>query len=127
MGSTAYSNHGSIRQYNLQTEHIVSGDAVFEATGAPGIGGDISAEGRFLEAGRIGGIKEVSMFCGGSEFGGDDSGLDYSQPVSRGDFQNAVHFDEGENETAFYGHTSTDITTTAPACGYRNSMAVTER
>jgi len=126
VGSTAESYNGAIGEDNLESEDIVSGDSVFEAAGATCIGGDISPESGFFEAGGIRGIEKVSAGCGRAELGCDYPRLDDSEAVFCRNFKNPIHFYKGENQSTPNGDAATYITSTGPAGGDRNSVTICE-
>ena len=56
MAAASDAGDGAVGKNDFEAHHVVFGDAVFEATRASGIGGDVAAQGAFLEGGWVGGV-----------------------------------------------------------------------
>ena len=126
MGATAEAHYRPVGQNHFQSQHVTSRHPVFQAPGASGIGGDISAESGFLEAGGIGRVKKTLAGDRGGEFGGNHPGFHHGHPILFGNFKNAVHPDRGEDQTPADGDATADITPTPSAGGHGNPPAVAE-
>jgi len=59
VGAAPDADERAIRQCNLQAEDIRAGNAVFEATGASRVGGDVTAKGAVLVALGVGRVKKA--------------------------------------------------------------------
>ena len=86
---------GAICQHRLQTQHIVAGDAVFEAARTTCIGGDVSAQAALLEGGGVWRIKPPQFAHLILQMPGDDAGLDHRHTVFEGDLLDLVHARHG--------------------------------
>ncbi len=93
-----------IRQDDSQAEHVVAGHAVFQAARAAGIGGDIPADGRLLDAGRVGRVEQAEFFHGRLQIGGNHSRFDGRSGVGFIDFQDMVHAGQRQDDSAPVGH-----------------------
>ncbi len=87
-------------QVGLQPQDIVPGHAVLEAARAAGVLGDVAADGRGLQTGRVGRIEKAGFFRGFLQVGGDDAGLDHGQKVFLVEAQDAIHAREYEHDAA---------------------------
>ena len=89
-----------IRQDHGQAEHIVAGHAVFQAARTAGVAGDIPADGRMADAGRVGRVEKSHLFDLGLQVGGDDPRFGADGGVGRVDLEDVVHARQAEHDSA---------------------------
>ena len=88
-------------QHDADAEHVVGGDAVFQAMRAAGIGGDVAADGAGDLARRVGRV-EIAVArdrIGDGRIG--DAGLDLSHAVGEVDGQQLVHARNTQHDRVF--------------------------
>ena len=96
-------------EHRLKSEHVVAGDAVFEAAGTAGIGGDVAAEAALFEGSGIGRV-EPAFFTGcGLQMGGDDTGLHDRDAVVGVEFEDLIQGHQVERDAAMQRHRPADI------------------
>ena len=100
----------------------MAGDAVFEAAGAAGVGGDVAAEAAFFKGGGIGRVEPAFFAGGGLEGGGDDTGLDDGDAVSGVEFEDLVEAHQVESDAAVEGNGAADVTDAGALGGDRDLM-----
>ena len=102
----------------------MAGDAVFEATGAAGVGGDVAAEAAFFEGGGIGWVEPAFFAGGGLEGGGDDAGLDDGDSVCGVEFEDLVEAHQVEGDAAVEGDGAADVADAGALGGDGDLMGV---
>ena len=115
------------RQHGLERQHITFCRAVFERARPPGALGDVAANGRLPQPGRIGRIEQSDMLNGILEVAGDDIRLDASEEIHLIDLENPVHPFERHHNAASYGDGATCVTRAAASYDDRNAFIVAER
>ena len=123
VGASAHAGHGAVGQHDFEAEDVGAGDAVFEAAGAAGVGGDVAADAAVLQAGRIGRIKKPLRAGGGLEASGDDARLDHGDEIVSADLLDAVHAHRGKDDPPLHGHAAADVAVAGAAGGHGDAFA----
>jgi len=110
-------HESSVGQSHLKAEDIGAGDAVFQATGAAGIGGDVATKGAILVALWIGWIKEPLFLYLLLKHAGDDIRFHDGDEVLIIDFLDPVHPVHAHQDASPYWNAPADITVTGTARG----------
>ena len=109
------------REDHLEAENVISGNAIFQASGSARIGRDIPADAAILEAGRIRRIRQIFLAGSGLQFPCDHARLDHGHKILWMDFKNPVHPVQREDNTFVDRGASADIAISGSARGYRDS------
>ena len=91
----------AVHQHDADAEHVIGGDAVFQAMRAAGIGGDIAADGAGDLARRVG---RVEIAVAGDRIGDGrigDAGLDMRHAVGEVDGEHLAHARETQHDRVF--------------------------
>ena len=88
----------AVHQHHADAEHIIGGDAVFQAMGAAGIGGDIAADGAGDLARRVRRVEEAVSGDRLGNGGIGDAGLDPSHAVHQVERQNFAHAGQAQHD-----------------------------
>ena len=91
-------HHRAVNQHDLQAQHVVGGDAVFQAVHAAGILGHVAADGAGDLARGIGGIIEAFVLHGVGYREVGDAGLRHHAAVGEIDVEDAVELAEAEQD-----------------------------
>ncbi|MDB6016790.1 MAG: hypothetical protein JWR19_1279 [Pedosphaera sp.] len=126
VSAAAESHHRAIGQDDFQTENVVAGNTVFQATRAAGIGGDVATKSAIGTAGGIGRIEEATCLDGGLKLLRDDARLHDGDEIIGIDFLNLLHPSQGQDDAAMRRNTAADITETCAAGGNGDAMALSK-
>ena len=91
----------AVHQHHADAEHVIGGDAVFQAMRAAGIGGDIAADGAGDLARRVGRVKEAVARDRIGDAGIGDAGLDMRHAVGEVDGEHLAHAREAQHDRVF--------------------------
>jgi len=104
-----------IRQDNGQPEHVVTGNAIFQAARTTGIAGDVTANGGVAVAGWVRGVEQTLFFDNSLQVGSYNTGLHMSGGIHRVDFQDTVHARQRQYDPTLERHCSSSQTRTHAA------------
>ena len=107
--NTAQADDIAIGEDDLEPEHIIAGDAVFQAARSAGVRSEVAADEVVGAAGGVRRIKEPAFFHGELELFGDDGGLDDGHKVAPVDLEQAVEAFQGEHDAAAHGDAAAHI------------------
>ena len=88
----------AVHQHHADAEHVVGGDAVFQAMSAAGIGRDIAADGASDLARRVGRVKEAVARDRIGNAGIGDAGLDARHAACEIDVEHLAHAREAKHD-----------------------------
>lgn len=113
-------------QEGLQPQDVVGGHAVLEAARAACVLGDVAADGRSLQAGRVGGVEKPRFFRRRLQVGGDHPRLDHGQGVLAVEAQDAVHAREDQHHAALDGQRPAAVADAGAARHQRHGVLTAE-
>ena len=99
--------HLPVRQHNREANDMIGSHAVFQAVGAPGIKGDVSADGANRLAGRIRSEVEPVRGGGGRNRQVDRPRFDHGQALGGVDPQDSIQPIEGDDDAPRDGDRAT--------------------
>ena len=124
MGASTDTDKGAVGKCHLEAEDIGSGDSVFQATRAAGIGGDVPPEGAVLVALRIGRVEEPFFDNLRLKHARDDGRFHDGDEVLAADLPDAVHPVHAHQDATPDGDATADVADTGAARGDRDVVPV---
>ena len=97
------------RQHGLESEHVLLRDAVLERARPARALGDVAADRRLPQAGRIRRIEQADALDGVLQVAGDHVRLDDREQVRLVDLEDAVHPLEAEDDAAAHRHRAAGV------------------
>ena len=91
-------DHAAVGQHHLQLDHMVGGEAVFEAVRTAGVFGDVAADRAHLLAGRVGCVVETVPGDRAADLEVGDAGLHSRPPVGHVHIQDPVHPGQADDD-----------------------------
>ena len=95
---SAEHGHLSVREHDLDGEHVRARDARREAVRTAGVRGDVAADRARLLGRRIGGVVQPQVAHGAGEIEVQDAGLDPGDTRDRVDVEHAVHLRRDDHD-----------------------------
>jgi hypothetical protein len=99
----------AVGEGDLQAEHVVARHAILQAARSARVRRDVAAERTFLQARRVGRIKQTELARLRLEFPGDHARLHHAHAVDRIDLEHLVHPRERDDDPAPLRHASADV------------------
>jgi len=120
----ARAHDGAVGQDDLEAEHVVAGHAVLQAARAAGIGGDVAADRRLLERGRVGRVIPAHGAGRVAHVAGDGPRLDHRHAVAGVDLDDPVHVRQREHDAAMHRHAAAHVPDARPARDHGDVVGV---
>ena len=124
--ASAEADERAVSQRDFEAEHVVAGDAIFEAARATGVGGDVAAEAAIRATRGIRRIEQSLLLHGILQRLGVNARLDDGDEIRPGDFLDAIHPLDREHDAAAVGHASAHVAVARAARGDGNAMVAGE-